>query len=158
MSDLFTGILNGAPLWVWPLLVGLIALGLITARTRWTSLVPFYFLPLLALISLQGILALDPQILVWPIYGIGYSIGAYWVYRRQAGLILERAEGRVRLQGEWLPMISLMVIFWANFANGTISAISPSAAQGVPFVVVFVAIVSLVSGSFLGRSVRILRG
>ncbi len=42
------GILGGAPIWVWPLLVLLVFIGFKTAKPRQTCLILFYFLPFLA--------------------------------------------------------------------------------------------------------------
>ena len=55
MSALFTS----APLWVWPLLAMLLALGLNAMRTRTTPAWPLYGLPLLGVLSLRSVSALE---------------------------------------------------------------------------------------------------
>jgi hypothetical protein len=63
----------------------------------------------------------------------------------------------VRVKGEWVTLISVLMIFSANFAQGLFAAVKPDLLHNLVFVAVFAMVISLPSGLFLGRAVAVLR-
>ena len=153
MSALFTS----APLWVWPLLAMLLALGLNAMRTRTTPAWPLYGLPLLGVLSLRSVSALEAANWVWGVFALAYALGAVFGLRFQARRILKKAGRKVLLKGEALTLPSVMVLFWANFALGVLSAVAPDVLASLGFQAGFASVLAGVSGSFLGRAAAILR-
>ena len=146
-----------APLWVWPLLAVLIALGLRAARPRETSLLPYLFLPFIGAITLNTLAHLPAPALVWSAWIGAYVLGTAGGYALQRRWLIARAGWRVRLRGEWLTLVVVLVIFCANFSAGMMRAVAPDALGSSTFLTVFPAIVGLCAGSFLGRSLRLFR-
>ena len=63
------------PLWVAPLFIGLLFLGLRATKQRKIPLAISYSPPLLALISLQSLAQLPDQLFVWSAYALAYMGG-----------------------------------------------------------------------------------
>ncbi|MCP9483272.1 hypothetical protein NNA36_15005 [Shimia sp. CNT1-13L.2] len=155
--DLLQGIASGAPLWVWPLFIGLVLLGLQSTRTRNVSRAMFYGLPFLGLITLNSMARLPNPGFVWPCFMFGFLAGAYIAHGLQSRWLLGRNGTRLRVSGEWFTFAVLMVMFWANFAAGTLRAVAPAAYGSPEFLAPFTLVIAFASGSFLGRSIRALR-
>lgn len=150
------GILGGAPVWVWPLLVLLLFLGYKASKPRQTSVILFYFLPFLGLISINNVTRLPFQTMAWTCFGIGYVAGAVGAYALQNKWLLGKQGRIISLSGEWFTMLVLMVIFWMNFASGMMKAISPGIYSTQEFIALFALLVGAASGSFLGRALKVL--
>lgn len=147
-------IFTGAPIWVWPLLLLLLLLGLRASRTQ-EVLIPAYFaIPIIALTNLPTLAALPALALM--AWGLAYLCGAVLGYRLQVRWILWRQGLRARLQGEWLSLAVMMVLFWANFINGVLGAVAPALAETQSYTVMLALILGSASGSFLGRPLRVL--
>jgi len=152
---MLTGILTGAPIWVWPLLVVLITLGLLASKSRTRPSLPIYLYWLLGFISLNAVNSLAPAPLVWAAFGAAYLLGAGLGYQFQRRIIIGKSAGRVSLKGEWLSMGVFMMIFWMNFVGGVISAISPDAYASSAYHCVFATVAGMAAGSFIGRALRV---
>ncbi len=148
---------TGAPLWVWPLLVGLVFVGLKASKDRTTLTLPIYFLPLLGLLSLNAVNGLSVEPKVWVLFAATYWIGATFGFRFQSSVVLGRSGKSITLKGEWVTMLALMVIFWLNFVGGVFKAVSPDIYTSSGFHLVFAAIAGLVAGSFFGRALWVFR-
>lgn len=145
-------IFTNAPIWVWPLLGVLITVGFIASRERTTLIAPLYALPFLGILSLNAVNALPAHSFIWVIFAAAYGIGVWRGYRFQDGIILFKSKTHVKLNGEWLTMILVMVIFWMNFVSGAARAIAPSLFHASMFHIVFATIAGLTAGVFLGRA------
>nr|ABY79049.1 hypothetical protein [endosymbiont of Ridgeia piscesae] len=152
---MLTAILTGAPIWVWPLLVLMITLGLIASKGRSRSYIPIYFFWLLGFLSLNAVNGLTPAPVIWGIFGVAYLLGAAFGYRFQGRIIISKSGGRITLKGEWLSMNVLMTIFWMNFVGGVVQAISPEAYASTGFHALFAVVAGLASGTFIGRALRV---
>lgn len=147
-------VFTGAPIWVWPLLLLLILLGLRASRTQEVLIPAYLAMPLIALTNLPTLAALPvPALMAW---GLAYLCGAALGYRLQARWILWRQGLRARLQGEWLSLAVMMMLFWTNFINGVLGAVAPSLAETQSYSVMLALILGSASGSFLGRPLRVL--
>lgn len=157
MSQFLSGVAENAPIWVWPLLAGLVFLGFVSARDRSAPIALFYGLPFLGALSLNGIAALPQPMMAWGGFAIGYVAGVAFGYLRQPRWIVGFAGRKVQLRGEWLTMTVLMITFWSNFVGGTVMAISPQTYDSAPFIGAMTLVIGAAGGTFLGRSVRVLR-
>lgn len=149
-------ILKGAPLWVWPMLAFLIYFGLKATRQRTSFALPMYFLPLLAILSVNAVNSLSANNNVWFAFAIAYLVGAWIGFGFQKEIVLEKSGNKVVLAGEWVTLAVLMIVFWMNFFGGATKAISPDIYESSVFHMTFAAIAALAAGSFLGRAARVL--
>lgn len=151
-------ILEGAPIWAWPLLVFLIYLGFKATRQRTILKLIIYLLPLLGLLSVNAVRSLPAASYIWGIFTFGYLFGAWAGFLFQKKILLKKLEKHVVLAGEWLTFVVLMAIFWMNFLVGAVKIISPEI-YGLPmFHIIFSVVAALTAGSFIGRSARVFKG
>ncbi len=155
MTQWINGVLSGAPVWVWPLLVLLIFVGVRASRPRRLPIAVFYGLPLLGLMSVNGLLSLPNQAETLAGYAMGYLLGILVGYWLQARWLLAKDEHMVSLAGEWFTLLTVMLIFWMNFAGGMAKAISPDTYARPEFSLLFGLAVGWAAGTFLGRVLRV---
>ena len=154
---MIAGILQNAPIWVWPLLVVLIAVGLRASRAREARTWMVYALPVLGVLAVSAVSRLPAPVWIWGVFVLAYGLGALAGFRFQGRIILHKANGVARLSGEWLTLVVLMVIFWMNFAAGFTAQVMPWVYVSIGFHSAFAMVEGLASGSFLGRAARLLR-
>jgi len=151
------GVLANAPIWIWPLFILLLVIGLMATRDRRSPVAPFYALPFLGILALGATRELGSPQLAGICFGGGAILCGLITYRVQGSWIVARDRRFIHLRGEWLTLITLMVIFFSRFLVGMLEAVNP-ALLNLPVMVAALAFVfGAASGSFLGRSVRILR-
>ncbi|MBM3569532.1 MAG: hypothetical protein FJX46_12370 [Alphaproteobacteria bacterium] len=155
-------ILQGAPLWVWPLLALLVALGLMQARSRQVTRTRVLVLPLAMVgLSLYG---------VWAALGISPSSVGAWllgvaaayfanerIFRAPNGVTYDPATARFAIPGSWVPLVLMLAIFAARFAVGVTAALSPATVKAPGFVFALGLGLGFCSGLFLARAGRTLR-
>jgi len=154
---MFIDIIKGAPIWVWPLLALLIFFGYQASKDRRVPIVIICLLPLLGIISLRSIGSLPNPVFAWTSYGIGYALGSAFGYVKQASWIIAREDKMITLKGEWITMLTMMVVFWMNFASGVTKEISPQTFASDEFTVISTLVAGIVGGIFLGRAIRVVR-
>ena len=150
-------IVKAAPPWVWPLLLLLLYIGWRASRPRETSLLFFYLMPLLGLISVNTLVRLPQASVALPAFAACWAIGAAAGHALQPRWLIAKRDGTVRLAGEWLTMSAILTIFCANFANGAVAALAPELARAPLYLLAFAGLTGLSSGSFLGRAAYVLR-
>ena len=148
------GILTGAPIWVWPLLVALIWLGLRSTKQRRVPVWLIFAMPLLALTSFGKVLALAAQPFGLHGYLAGYAIGALFGWIGQGGWLISKQGGFAEIRGEWFTLLAVMTIFWANFAQGVLGALAPEVLSVTLYPPVFASIIGIPGGFFMGRTLR----
>jgi hypothetical protein len=148
---------TGAPVWVWPLLAGLVLLGLQSTRERSTKVQWVWILPLLGLLGLRTVLALPVGLSAWVGFLAGYALATLVGFRLQERWIINRQGNTVTLAGEWLTLITIMATFWANFLRGVLQAAAPVQLTEPSFVLPFTLVLGICSGLFLGRAARVIR-
>lgn len=148
-------ILQDKPIWVWPLLVLLILIGLRARRTRSVPTVIYYFLPLLGLITLGNVLRLPNLVLIRGAFGGAYVVGVVLGYRVQLRYLIAKEGRRVTLKGERLTLINILILFGLSFAIGIISITAPDIYSHTGFLVCYAVLGGVVAGSFAGRALRI---
>lgn len=149
-------IIAGAPLWVWPLFLVLFGIGLHASRVRSSPVIGYYMLPLMGLLSLNGLSSSTMPNLAMVFFCSAYVAGALFFFEFQGGLIVGKSGGRVQLRGDWLMMAAIMVIFWLNFAQGYVASQMPALEMTTTYVVITSALMGAVSGQFAGRSLRVI--
>lgn len=157
LSHQFYLIVSNIPIFVWPLFALLVFVGLRASTTRVMPIAIFYGLPFIGLAVVPTLIriGLSPHSLVTFI--AAYSLGALFGFNIQKNLVTGVDAGRVAIKGEWLTMMTVMTIFFSNFALGTISAVKPELATNIFFLTGFLCLVGFCSGTFLGRSLRVIK-
>lgn len=150
-------VFTGAPVWVWPLLAGLLALGLHAARDRESPVLPFYLLPLLGVLSLATASRMSEGWPVWLGFGAAYAVGAMAGYRMQGRWIRGRMPGRVALRGEWVTLSVIMLLFWTSFGWNVAAVLAPQAMAALAPQLVWAVLAGLAAGSLPGRGLRVAR-
>lgn len=153
---MLSGILQGAPVWVWPLLALVLLVGLLSMRSRRSPVWPFYLMPLFGILAIRATAAMQVGPEIWALFGASYGAGAVLGWWVQPRWISRRDATHVALQGKALTLVMVVTVFSANFAVGTLRAVAPNVVAGGIFQAGFVVITGLVSGLFLGRSLAII--
>ncbi len=150
-------IVSRVPVWVWPLLVLLVVLGLRATHRRETMVLPVYLMPLLGMLSINAVNRFQGGAVLWGVFAVAYLSGigiGLWFQRR---VVLGKSGTRVTLRGEWLTFGLMMTVFWMNFAGGVMRAVAPAIYGGLGFQTGFTIIAGVAAGIFLGRAVRVFR-
>lgn len=153
-----TQILTGAPIWVWPLFIALVFVGMRARRERVVPVGLIYALPLLGIMAIRSVAGLPAAVWIWAVFAAAYAAGAWGGYLLQRAWVLGREAGKVRLAGESLTLTVMMLVFWANFAGGFMRAVVPDAYAGSLFHIIFAALLAISCGSFAGRALRVWGG
>ena len=126
-------IVTRTPLWVWPLFVVLLAIGMIRLRDRRAHFSRILIAPVIfkiwGLIALAGHFAVSRWALpVW--LGAATLGGAFgWFSARVAAMRRDRATGEIFVPGSVIPMVIIMTRFAATYASNVIAAIHPEFAD-----------------------------
>jgi uncharacterized membrane protein len=145
---------GAAPVWVWPLLAGLIVLGISRMRDREMPVWRLMLLPALLLGSmlitvLSGSLSVSR--LAAMAVGLALGMAAGWMSLR--GLEVERLEGnRVLVRGERISLIAIVAIFVSRFANGALTGIAPHLLDSPGVAELFVAVPVMCAGVMAARA------
>lgn len=150
-----TQILNGTPVWVWPLFIALLVVGLRARHARQVPVALLYGLPLMGLSGVSAVAGLSAGLAVWGVFALFYLLGCSGGYAVQQCWILGRSGRMVYLAGESLTLVMIMCVFLANFVGGFLQAVAPQIYGGLVFQILFAAVVAVSSGSFAGRALRV---
>jgi hypothetical protein len=154
-------VLSHTPVWVWGLLIALLALGF--SQTRQRDLQPWRLLMLpLTLLGLglwsmaPGFMAFPLSALVW-VAALGVGVALLAGRPARAGTRWLPAEQRLRLPGSWMPMLLILATFLLRYAANVGMALNPGW-RSAPWLLLPLALLyGGLSGIFLGRSVSLLR-
>jgi hypothetical protein len=153
-------ILQRTPPWVFALFAVLVVFGLLQTRTRRISLARVTILPLVLIgLSLSGL---------WGTFGANAFAIAAWLAAVLSAVLFNRSAKWPRkvsyvaatrhflVEGSWLPLAVMMIIFFTRYAVTVTLAINPglAATSWLPISVSFA--YGLMSGAFLARALRIL--
>ena len=148
-------ILINAPVWVWPLLIGLVVIGVRALRARRVPIWMVCLLPALGLLGVNSVAGLpEATVAVWLVFAVVWLASAAWGDRMARRLIVGRDGGRVHLRGEVVTLIAVMVLFWANFGAGVLEAVAPEVLSDATGAAVFAGVLAAASGQFAGRALR----
>lgn len=118
---------TGAPVWVWPLLVALIALGVSRLRDREMPVWRLLLLPAILIgISVVTVLAGGSGLarLVAMTAGLAAGAVAGWASMRNVKVV-RLNDGLVFVKGEYVSLIAILGIFASRFASGFVTATAP---------------------------------
>lgn len=154
-------VLQRTPTWVFVLFVALLIFGYLQSRPREIGRARIAILPLVFVaLALSGI---------WSAFGPAPLAFACWLcaiavcvlanrYARWPRQVHYSAQARrFRVEGSWLPLALMMVIFFTRYAANVAMAIEPSLKAVPPFVAGVSFVYGLTSGAFLARGLRILQ-
>jgi hypothetical protein len=151
-------ILSHTPLWVWPLILYGLFIG--WSRTRDRVVSPARLLVLPALISglaLYNLVASGISATSLAGFACGAVAGALagtaMARRRPARLL---ADGRLALQGDWLPLVLVVAIIIIRYAKGIALGVDPALAQQPRFVLASAVLSGLFAAMMIARSVGVL--
>ncbi|MCA2014232.1 hypothetical protein LCM17_22265 [Cereibacter sphaeroides] len=148
-------ILSQIPLWVFPLFLGLLWLGLRATRTRRVPVLVLYLMPLMGLLTLNRAVHLPESTAALMALALGALVGGAIGFTLQGRWILSREARHVVLRGEWLTLAVVMGLFWENFAAGMVAGMAPGVVSGLGFALVFGLGAGVLSGVLMGRAVRV---
>jgi uncharacterized membrane protein len=119
---------NGAPVWVWPLLVALVALGISRMREREMPVWRLLLLPVI-LVSVSVLTALFGGLNAAALLALsaGMAVGAmvgWWTMRDVE--VHRLADNRVRVMGESVSLMAILAIFASRFAAVMLEATGSS--------------------------------
>ena len=150
-------IFHQAPVWVWPLLAGLVALGLSQRRDRTIALPRAAIVPLvmagLSLLGVSSAFGTQPAaLLAWALGMAGGVVladaGGLW-----SGIVWSAPQRRLRVPGSWVPLALILAVFVTKFAVGAITATQPLLRAAPMFGIAVGCAYGLLSGMFLARGV-----
>lgn len=155
----FLAILQGAPLWVWPLFALLLFLGIRNLRARSAPIASLVALPLAFFgLSISNLLPLDH--LAWVRIGVwvaAWLVGMVpgWFLVRAERIGVDRVSKRITTPGSVVPLIFMMAAFAGGFYSGYLFARYPELRTDVTTLAVVATYRGLMSGYFLGRTLRL---
>lgn len=160
--EAIVSILRQTPVWVWGLLVSLLALGISQLRDRTAGLARVSLLPLaMTIFSVSGIfsaLGRSPH--------LAGAVAAWLVAAAMAFALL--ASGRAaaqfdpvrrsyRLRGSVVPLLLIVGIFVVKYVVGVELAMAPQRIQEAQYVLTVAALYGAFTGVFVGRAWRLWR-
>lgn len=156
-------VLRQTPMWVWGLLVALLALGAGQLRERTASVVRVSLMPVaMTLFSVWGTFSalgatpyLAPVILVWLIAAV---LAFALVARGRAdGARYDPARRLYRLPGSIAPLLLIVGIFLVKYVVGVDLTMAPQLVRDAPYVLGVAALYGAFTGFFVGRAARLWR-
>ena len=156
--------LQHIPIWVFALLIGLIALGLVQTRTRHVRKQRLLGINIaLTVFTLVGVIQqwrLTPwlalSLLSWAAMGLLVA----WVFGQgaaPAGAGFDLETRRFTVPGSWLPLALFMTIFACKFAVGMTTAMAPDLLDSLSAAIGVSALYGLLSGILNARAWRLLK-
>jgi hypothetical protein len=155
------GILQNTPLWVWAVLVGLLALGLLQTRTRSVNRLLILLLPAIMIpLSLYAVMAsFGVSIAAFSAWAAGLAMAVTvngLVFMRPKGVRYSLEDQRFQLPGSWVPLALMLTIFCTRFVVGVSTGLNSPTVGTVGFVGCVSVVLGSCSGLFLSRAMRIL--
>jgi len=161
MSDPFLpAVLRHTPLWVWPLLAVLFALGVRQAFPRRVALGRATLLPASMLVlSLWGVVSVFGSGLALTAWVAGGIASAAWSLHRGAprGACWSSADQVFRLPGSWVPLLLILGLFCTKFGVAMKLALHPELHDSIAFVASAGLTYGAFSGLFAGRGLALWR-
>jgi hypothetical protein len=149
-------IVQHTPLWVWGLLAGLIALGLVQTRDSAMTLSRILVIPAVMLaLSLMGVVgAFGGRPMALGAWAVGLGLALLFGRRlvRSQGARWSAAERRVQMPGSWLPLALIVGLFAIKYLAGVSLAIEPRLAADAAFAGACCLAYGVFSGLFLARA------
>lgn len=156
--------LQHIPVWVFALLLGLIALGLLQTRTRHVGQRRLLGINIaLTVFTLVGVVQQwrhTPWLVLGLLSWAGTCALVAWGLGQgaaPAGASYNAETRRFTVPGSWLPLALFMAIFACKFVVGMLSATAPEALHSVQAAMGISALYGLFSGLLNARALRLLK-
>lgn len=154
-------ILRHTPLWVWGLLVALLALGASQLRARSVSRPRLLVLP--AVLTLLGLAStahsfspVAPALAAWALaFAAGVTLGQR--LPTPSGARWDAAGRRLQLPGSALPLALIVAIFTLRYVGGVSLALHPQWSASPTAALPMAAAYGAIAGTFAGRTLALLR-
>lgn len=156
--------LQHIPVWVFALLIGLIALGLLQTRTRHVGQRRLVAVQIaLTVFTLVGVVQqwqhtpwLALGLLSWAVTGVlvAWALGQG---AAPAGASYDVGTQRFTVPGSWLPLALFMAIFACKFGVGMLSATAPNTLHSLQAAIGISALYGLFSGLLNARALRLMQ-
>lgn len=157
LTQILLQILRGTPLWVYPLLPGLIVLGYLQSKPRDVAPAMVAILPVaLGVFSLTRVLAVfGPQALGLAAWAAGTAAAllANRALKQPAGARWSDASGSFHVPGSWVPLALMLAVFCARYALAVSLALAPGLVHTAAFAAAASFGLGLLSGIFIARAV-----
>ena len=153
-------ILQRTPPWVFALFVVLIVFGLLQTRSRRTGWARVALLPLILVgLSLSGMwAAFGPEPLAFTCWlaaiALAVLVNRFARWPRQVSYAADTQ--RFHVEGSWLPLGVMMIIFFTRYAVTVALVMNPALDTSSGFVAGISFVYGLMSGAFFARALRIL--
>lgn len=158
---MLTQILQKTPIWVWALLVGLLALGYSQTRDRSVGLARTIIMPvamvMLSLFGTVSVFGATPTMLGAWLTSCLLVVSLTLTQAAPAGTAYQRNTHQYTMPGSWLPMIVILAIFMTKYAVGVTLSMQPGLAHSSLFPVIISLLYGVFSGFFAGRAIRLWR-
>lgn len=152
-------ILINTPVWVWALLAFLVHRGILMSKDRQVTLRALFILPVLMLaLSLQGLIQhfgiRFESIGLWLMFAVSVAIlNAAFFNKNGVRLVSERI---FHLQGSWVPLVLMMLIFVLKYCENIAVAVQPGLRDSTAFISVCSISFGIMNGLFFGKLLRVL--
>lgn len=156
--------LQHIPVWVFALLIGLIALGLVQTRTRHVRKQRLLGINIaLTVFTLVGVVQqwrltpwLVPSLLSWAAMGllVAWALGQG---AAPSGASYDQETRHYTVPGSWLPLALFMAIFACKFVVGMLAATAPESLHSLQTAIGISALYGFFSGVLNARALRLLK-
>ena len=156
-------ILKRTPAWVFVLFAALVVFGVMQSRTRQVTLARVTILPIVLIgLSLSGLWSTfggggypDVAIVAW-IAAVVVAVLLNELAQWPREVAYASATRTFRVEGSWIPLAVMMLIFFTRYAVTVTLAIRPGLAESHWLAAGVGGAYGLMSGAFLARALRIL--
>jgi hypothetical protein len=156
LTQILMQILRGTPVWVYPLLLGLIVFGYLQSKPRNVAPAMVAILPVaLGVFSLTRVLAaFGPVPLGLAAWAAGTAAALLLnrALRQPAGVRWSAATSTFHVPGSWVPLTLMMAVFFARYALAVSAAMTPGLMHSSAFVTEASFGFGLLSGIFIARA------
>lgn len=153
-------ILSHTPVWVFGLLLGLLGLGLMQARTRSVRKAPALLFP-------AGMIALSVAGIHWSFGFTALAVASWFVaaatatacgyaYLRDKNVLWQKNEGKFFIPGSWVPLAVMMTLFSLKYVHAVMKVIHPDSVAAPVFIGTLSAVYGLLSGYFSARAANLI--
>ncbi len=159
--DKITQILMYTPRWVFGLLAGLVVLGLMQVRTRQVPIQAVFIAPVsMMMMSLIGTF-MDLgftwiTISCWLLGAASVTISLVKFFNNST-VSYDRTVRKLRLQGSWIPLFVIMIIFCTRYALGMSIGMNLNLVHEFYFAPVMSFVLGALSGYFIAQGIKYLQ-
>ncbi len=150
-------IVSHTPAYVWVILAVLVYRGIMASKDRDMAFGKLLIIPaimlLLSLQDLAGKFGLGGLTLA--AWGGAVAVTAVCMWKFGADRLSAGSQaGSVLVRGSWIPLATMMAIFFTKYAASVLLAMQPQARHDTLFVAALCALFGIFNGIFLGRLAR----